>query len=280
MVSGIMDPLQALAGQPHVTARLDAMASSPPQSIVLEGGTSDQRLAAALYWAMRLNCSSANKPCGSCKECRQIRDFAFNDLLIFDGREGTIKIQSIRDTRPIWGQPPNGDGYRVSIFIDAQTFMSESANALLKTLEEPRPGNVFVLLSPQRERLLNTLVSRSWVVTLAWPETAELTSETQQWVQAALSFWESGRGWFERTSQKGAVDKHVGLDVVVGLQSVLRRAMSDPSTDRNASRLASRFGLQGMRRLHLVLGEAQDALNTQTPVNPSLVLDWLVTRMV
>lgn len=122
MVSGHFDPLSVLVGQEHVVKRLDAMASAPPQSIVIEGGTEDERVALSLYWAMRLNCAEAAAPCGSCSVCRQIQDLAFSDLLFFDGREGQIKIADVRDTRAVWGQPPNGDGYRVTIFAEAQSF--------------------------------------------------------------------------------------------------------------------------------------------------------------
>ncbi len=87
------DPLAALTGQEHAVSRLNAIAHDPPQSIVIEGGDADSRVALALYWAMRLNCASGDIPCGQCPACKQIADFAFNDLLFFDGREGLIKVQ-------------------------------------------------------------------------------------------------------------------------------------------------------------------------------------------
>jgi len=40
------------------------------------------------------------------------------------------------------------------------------------------------------------------------------------------------------------------------------------------------YDLKGLRRIDLVLEQAQDALNTQIPVNPAMVLDWIATRMV
>ena len=86
------DPLAALAGQEHAVKRLNAIAHDPPQSIVIEGGDADSRLALSLYWAMRLNCESGHAkrhgPCGHCPACKQIAAFAFNDLLFYDGREG------------------------------------------------------------------------------------------------------------------------------------------------------------------------------------------------
>ncbi|MBG0791811.1 MAG: DNA polymerase III subunit delta' [Desulfovibrionaceae bacterium] len=282
-MTGHGDPLAGLAGQEHAVKRLNAIAHDPPQSIVVEGGDAESRLALSLYWAMRLNCASGHVkrhgPCGQCPACRQIADFAFNDLIFFDGREGLIKVQPVRDMRPTWGQPPNGDGYRVTIFSEAQMFMTEAANALLKSLEEPRPGNVFVLAAPQRERLLETLVSRSWVVTLSWPDTRENAPEITEWTTALAAFWRTGRGWFQRTSAKGAVDKNLAMQVVLGMQRELREAMSGSNATPLSAELARTYDARGLRRIGLILDQAQDALNTQVPVNPAMVLDWVATRM-
>lgn len=273
------DPLAALAGQEHAIKRLNGIAHDPPQSMVIEGGDADSRVALALYWAMRLNCVSGAEPCGQCPACRQITDLAFNDLLFFDGREGLIKVQPIRDQRSTWGQPPNGDGYRVTIFAEAQMFMTESANALLKSLEEPRPGNVFVLAAPQRERLLETLVSRSWVVTMAWPDIRENDPEIAEWTRALAECWRSGRGWFDRTSARGAVDKGLAQAVVLGMQRELREALSGSCATPVSVGLARSYDLKGLRRIGLILDQAQDALNTQVAVNPAMVLDWVASRM-
>ncbi|QGY40637.1 DNA polymerase III subunit delta' [Pseudodesulfovibrio cashew] len=274
------DPLAALVGQEHAVTRLNNIAHHPPQSIVIEGGDADSRVALALYWAMRLNCASGDIPCGQCPACRQIADFAFNDLLFFDGREGLIKVDAVRGQRGTWGQPPNGDGYRVTIFAEAQMFMTEAANALLKSLEEPRPGNVFVLAAPQRERLLETLVSRSWVVTLAWPDIRENSPEVTEWTTALVRFWATGQGWFERTSAKGAVDKNLAMRVVLGMQRELREALSGACGTPLSGRMAQAYDLRGLQKIGLVLDQALDALNTQVPVNPAMVLDWVATRMV
>ena len=274
------DPLAALSGQEHAVARLAAMAAQPPQSIVIEGGDADARVALALHWAMLLNCKSAHAPCRACPSCVQIKNLAFNDLFFLDGRQGLIKIDDIRSIRSVWGQPPNGDGHRVTILAEAQMLMAEGANSLLKSLEEPRPGNVFVLTTPQRERLLETLVSRSWVVTMAWPDIRYNSPEVEEWTQAMARFWATGQGWFERTTPKGAVDKGLAQEVVLGMQRELREAMSGSHETPVSHDLAQRFDLGGLRRLDLALAEAQDALNTQIPVNPALVLDWVATRFV
>ena len=187
--------------QAHVLAGLDALARAVPQALILEGGSTGERAAVAMWFTARLNCPDASPPCGTCPVCRQVLDKVFLDLQYFDGGAEAIKVDAMREVRRLVGEPPRGPGRRVIILAEAQGLTDEAANALLKAMEEPRPGNVFLLLSPQRERLFPTLVSRSFVLTLAWPDasrTSPTGGEDDPWplLDALHAFWRTGRGWF------------------------------------------------------------------------------------
>lgn len=266
---------ETAARQQMLIPWLKKLADNPPQCLLLEGGSEAERMAMAAYWTALLNCESDAAPCLDCTVCNQIADNAFNDLLLIERPEDKqdIPVESVRELLPVWGQPPHGRGSRVTLIREAQYLNANSANALLKTLEEPRPGNVFVLTAPQRERLLETLVSRSWVLTLAWPVQIQNTPEIDEWVQAMVNFWRTGRGWFARTSTKGALDHDLALSILTGCQRELRNAMTDPSRTRAANILDTLFDIKAKRRLDLALDKAQEAVNYQ--VTPALVLDWL-----
>lgn len=229
----------------------------------------------ASYWAALLNCEAQQKPCLECSPCNQIADNAFNDFLLIERPEDKqdIPVESVRELLPVWGQPPHGRGSRVTVIREAQHLNANSANALLKTLEEPRPGNVFVLTAPQRERLLETLVSRSWVLTLAWPAFMENSPEVDEWVQAMVNFWRTGRGWFAKTSAKGALNHDKALAILTGCQRELRNSMTNPSLTPAANSLDGLFDMKEKRKLDLALDKAQEAVGYQ--VTPALVLDWL-----
>lgn len=273
-------------------ARLRTLSVRPPQSLVMEGASVAGRMAAALAWAKALNCADRDSGgCGACMTCRQIDERAYRDLIVvdrqfFDDDPKTANIDQIRALLPVWGQPPHGAGRRVTIFAEAQDLHPSAANLLLKTLEEPRPGNVFVLLAPQRERLLQTLVSRSFVLTLPWPESAPPEADAAEWIAALLRFWDSGQGWFERTGTKGAADRGLALRILSGLSRELALALALPPGDAPAQRQESstarrlaRLGPAGLRRLDLVLATAQEAL-TQPTAPVALVLDWLATAVI
>ncbi len=271
--------LCAFAGAGPVLARLRTLSAHAPQSLVIEGGSEADREAAALAWAATLNCTAEAglRPCCQCPACVQIHQGVFLDLKVF-GREEKITTEAVREALPEWGQPPRGSGLRVSIFLGAHELHPSVANLLLKTLEEPRPGNVFVLVAPQRERLLQTLVSRSFVLTLPWPETGAPEADVAEWLDALFTFWDTGRGWFERTGTKGAADRTLCFRLLSACQRELVLALSGAQGSPAARRLA-RLGPLGLRRLDLVLASAQEAL-TQPTVMPALVLDWIATAMI
>ncbi|SKA95104.1 DNA polymerase-3 subunit delta' [Paucidesulfovibrio gracilis DSM 16080] len=260
--------------------------SGPPQSLVLEGGSDDERRALALHYAALLNCAHsdpAQRPCWDCSPCRQIQSQVFNDLLFVDQTyyedgKRQLSVAAVRAMRHLWGEPPRGEGYRVTVFPDVRDLSADVSNSLLKSLEEPRPGNVFVLLAPQRERLLETLVSRSWVLTLAWPEAAPPDEKALEWAQAMLSFQRSGKGWYARTM--GKPDVELADNILLVLQAALVGAMSQ-KTDIPLARELAALPSRQLRRFDLALDKARQALAARpSPVNPALVLDWLATRMI
>ncbi len=270
--------------QTRILERFDRLATAVPQSLVIEGGRADERLAAALFFAARLNCARPDAPCGECPACLQIRERVHLDLILLDGLAGTIKVDDVREVRQKAGEPPRGEGYRAVILAEAQSLSIEAANSLLKTLEDPRPGHCFMLLAPQRERLFPTLVSRSFVLTLAWPDPGvpavprELGDEDPaQWAEALATFYRTGRGWFARTSAKGRVTRLLADHILLACSRALSEALSGRPVSGLGRYLAELPDPGGVRFFDVLLAECQEALVTQ--VNPSLVLEWLGVRM-
>lgn len=271
--------------QERARVRLDRLAGNPPQVLVIEGGQADEREAAALYYAAALNCARRDAggagACGTCEACVQVRGKVFLDLVFLDGREQSIKVEDVREVRQKVGEPPRGAGSRVVVLTEAQGLTLQAANALLKSMEEPRPGNCFVLLAPQRERLLPTLVSRSWTVTLAWPDTARAPGEggndTAEWLVALERFWRTGRGLLPLTGAKGRLTRNQAQAVVLDLSRELAGVLAGRTGGPLGELLAARLDLAGLRRLDVLLAGAQEALVGQ--VSPALTLEWLATRV-
>jgi DNA polymerase III subunit delta' len=75
-----------------------------------------------------------------------------------------IKISSIRDIKKFLTYDYDDVNYRVIIISDCHLMNDESQNALLKNLEEPPPGIIFILLTPYPEILRETIRSRCWQI--------------------------------------------------------------------------------------------------------------------
>lgn len=273
----------------------------PPQTLLLEGGTLDSRLAAALYWAGLLNCAARRDaslpdfmsdagPCWACPACTRLLAGSHRDFFLLDGRTASIKIDQVREIRKIVGDPPREAGRRVVVMAEAQNLTIEAANALLKSLEEPCPGTVFVLTVPQRERLLPTLVSRSWVLTLPWPHSDEgalRDPDSLAWGEALTEFLRTGRDWFSRTGSKGAMDAARLHGLIAYCRAALSAAIILRASGQTAAHPAANLPLAGLLATGLdaargrALSEALDACEEAIAytVNPALLADWLATRL-
>lgn len=259
-------------------ALLAGLRRTPPQLLHLEGGTTRERVALALWWAALLNCEwDGDAPCLACSGCLRVGADMFADLLLLDGRAGSIKIDEVRALRPLLGEPPRFGRKRVIVMAEAQALGIEAANSLLKVLEDPCPDTCFVFTAPQRERLLPTLVSRGWVVTLPWPDPAAASvGGLREWEEALALFLERGAGWFEKTAVKGGLDAAGGQEVVL----VAQKALAARLAGRPGGRLAAPFGRIPEALLPAaddLFSRCQEALQAQ--VNPGLVLDYMATQL-
>ena len=272
----------------RVRERVATLAERPPQLLHVEGGELNERVGLALWWAALLNCENVGQcgpkdgsaevgPCLACPSCLRIGAGLFADLVVLDGREGSIKIDQVRELRPLLGEAPRFGRKRVVIVLEAQSLGIEAANSLLKSLEEPCPDSCFLFTMPQRERLLPTLVSRGWVLTLPWPDPSRpLPDPVRDWALSLAEFVGSGRGWFERTSVKGALDAALAQRIVLAGQ----KALAERLTGRENSGLGRILGHLPDRLVPAadeLFAQCQEALQAQ--VNPALVMDRMATEL-
>lgn len=84
-----------------------------------------------------------------------------------------IRIEQIRALAGFINVSTHRSGRRVVLLYPAEALNAVAANALLKTLEEPPPATVFLMVSHNIDRLLPTIVSRCRKVPLAMPGAAQ-----------------------------------------------------------------------------------------------------------
>lgn len=125
----------------------------------------------ARSFAMALNCThpdAALHPCGECSSCHRIESGNHPDLLysVNDPNTGALKIEEIRSVNSRIALKPFESRYRVAIFRDFDHARPQAQDALLKTLEEPPPHAILILLASSAEAILPTITSRSQIIHL------------------------------------------------------------------------------------------------------------------
>ncbi len=76
----------------------------------------------------------------------------------------SIKISSIRDITNFTSLSFDNINYRMILILDAHLMGDEAQNALLKNLEEPPEGVIYVLTTSNEDFLLSTIKSRCWKI--------------------------------------------------------------------------------------------------------------------
>jgi DNA polymerase III subunit gamma/tau len=111
--------------------------------------------------AMALNCDAPaeQRPCGACESCLMVQRGEHPDVIELDAASNN-SVDDVRDLREKVRLASLRGGSRVWVLDEAHMLSRAAANALLKTLEEPPPGLVFVLATTEPEKLPATVLSR------------------------------------------------------------------------------------------------------------------------
>jgi len=113
----------------------------------------------ALAFARALLCVDGTG-CGDCPACRKVDHNNHPDIHILDAEEERIKIEQVRSLQQELMLRPLEGRYKVCLIDGAERMTVGAANALLKTLEEPQPNTLIILLTDHPEQLLPTICSR------------------------------------------------------------------------------------------------------------------------
>ena len=135
-----------------------------PQSLLFAGPDGVGKRTTALAMAQAINCpKQANgDACGTCSSCTRIEKGQFSDVVLIEkGDEASLKIDVLR-ARLLdqVGYRPFEGTRRVFIIDPADDLTEQAQDALLKTLEEPPPSAIIVLISAYPDTLLATIRSR------------------------------------------------------------------------------------------------------------------------
>ena len=113
----------------------------------------------ALALARAIVCHE-QRGCGDCQACRKIDHRNHPDLHVLEPDGNSIKIEQVRSFQKDLNLKPLEATRKICLIEEADSMTVGAANALLKTLEEPRGDTLLILLTAQPNRLLETIRSR------------------------------------------------------------------------------------------------------------------------
>jgi DNA polymerase-3 subunit delta' len=139
-------------------------ARSVPQSLLFDGPAGVGKRTTALALASAINCQQPDADgdaCSRCSSCRRIARAQHPDVVVLVPNEkGSITVDMAREVIAQASYRPFEARRRVVIVDDADLLQPQAQNALLKTLEEPPPSSMFVLVTSRPDALLETVRSR------------------------------------------------------------------------------------------------------------------------
>lgn len=182
-------PLEDLPWQAAARARIGTAAAGGrlPHAVLLHGpdGVGKERFATVV--AAGLLCRRPGpqlQPCGECPDCLLSRAGSHPDLhwLRVPEDRKTIGVDAVRDTCEALGMTSLRGGYRVAIVVPSHLMTVSAQNAFLKTLEEPAPRTLLVLVTSRPAGVLPTLRSRCQRVEIPRPP----PDAARRWLAATL----------------------------------------------------------------------------------------------
>jgi DNA polymerase-3 subunit delta' len=195
LIEKVIPPFDNLAGQQLVAKFLSAVIDSknPGQSYLFVGPLGAGKTAAALAFARAILCDQNGSD--DCDCCMRVVHGTHPDVHIIAplGAKGYLAEQ-IRDLIHDSTLAPIRAKRKIYLISRADLLKDSSANALLKTLEEPPANTIFILLARTRDAVLETILSRCLVLAfrrIPEPEAIAIISQntgaTTQEARIALS---------------------------------------------------------------------------------------------
>ena len=120
----------------------------------------------ATFIAQSYICQESALACEKCDNCLRIKDGNYPDMIVFDGKEESIKTKNIEYIQEEFSKSSVENNGKVYILKNIENASPSSMNKLLKFLEEPISGVYAILTTKNINKVLPTIQSRCQVVHL------------------------------------------------------------------------------------------------------------------
>lgn len=165
--------------------------------------------------------------CDKCAVCKRIDGQNHPDVHWArpESKSRVVTVEQMRELMREIQLKPGEAEYKVAVIVAADRLNAQSANAFLKTLEEPPPKSVIILLTTEPQRLLETVISRCLRLNFSGEGAQLLTPDRLEWL--------AGFGELAATEQKSLMGRYRLLGALLKklgeLKSAIEKRLSDQS---------------------------------------------------
>jgi DNA polymerase-3 subunit delta' len=149
-------------------------ASRYPTALLIHGARGAGGEWLARFAAQLALCRASSPPCGQCRDCRQFLSEQHPDFMLLSPLEDSkqIRVEQVRELNEQLALSSHAGGATAVLITPADSLNVSAANALLKTLEEPRSGVTLILVASVPSRLPATIISRCQRLAIVAPARA------------------------------------------------------------------------------------------------------------
>ena len=164
---------ETLIGNKKLKEQLEILLESGrfPHAVIIEGDEGLGKKTLAKEIALSLMCSSeGERPCRSCAQCGKVLKGIHPDICVYTPDESKksrpFSVDTVREIIKDAAVKPNESQFKICILEECERMNPQAQNALLKLIEEPPEYAVFLLLTTTKTMFLETVLSRSVVISL------------------------------------------------------------------------------------------------------------------
>jgi len=165
--------------------------------------------------------------CDQCLACQKVRHDNHGDVhwVRPESKSRIIRIEQVRDLIQELNLKPAEARHKVAVVVGADRLRTEAANALLKTLEEPPPDSVLILLTTEPQRLLETILSRCLRLSFSGEGRCELALAQKEWLRSFSDL--------AADEEKSLLVRYRLLDTFVSRLTTLKETIEEQLTARS-----------------------------------------------
>lgn len=219
-------------------------------------------------------CKDFAPPCGHCVACRQVEARTHADVLWLEPEKKSriIGIEPVREACGQLAQKSYEGGWKVAILLHADRLNQEGANAFLKTLEEPPPRTLILLVTDSPQAMLATILSRCQRIHLG----AGDHPVSQSWSPALLDLLAQpvGAGALDRISRARQLQSLLEVErkrIEKEVDAELRKSDDAPDKEVRDARVETQARQIRADMLHTMLLWQRDVLLLASGGDPLLL---------